>query len=499
MKVVTCQQMREAEEAAFARGVSAAELMDDAGEGIAKALHKFFPNPGQVVLYLGKGNNAGDALVAGAHLFRIGWQVGVRMRHDPSQFKELPAEHWAKLKDQVTVLAEATDVMALDGPLVLLDALVGIGVTGPLRADLATLAREMNAVRAARHAPVVAIDIPSGLNSDSGEPLDPCVEADFTLTIAHPKAPLLADAATRVVGRLEIIPLHGLQHVVGDVHAEVLTPRGLAYRLPVRSFDFHKGQAGRVGVIAGSRGFLGAGDLCSRGALHGGAGLVTLYVKEDAFPLLSVRATPEVMVKCVNDYREVLRDPLDALAIGPGIGTQPASEILDLMSRAKCPLVIDADALNILALHGLEALQHIVVPCLLTPHPGEFARLAQHEPAWKSLSRRAAAEEFVRRFPKTSLLLKGSRTVIAARGKPVAFNTTGHPGMASGGMGDVLTGVCAALIGQGLCPYEAGCVGSWVDGRAAELALTYSGYSAESLSAMAVVEHLGQAFAELGN
>ena len=499
MKVVTCQQMREAEEAAFAKGVSASELMDDAGLGIAKALQKFFPRPGQAVLYLGKGNNAGDALVAAAHLLRAGWQISVRLRHDPSQFKELPAEHWRKLQGQVTVLAEATEVMALDGPLVLVDALVGIGVTGALRSELAALAREMNAVRAARHAPLVAIDIPSGLNSDSGEPLDPCVEADYTLTIAHPKTPLLADAATRVVGRLEIIPLHGLQHVVGDVNAEVLTPRGLAYRLPMRPFDFHKGQAGRVGVIAGSRGFIGAADLCSRGVLHGGAGLVTLYVKEDAYPLLAVRTTAEVMVKCVSDYREVLRDPLDALAIGPGISTQPAAEILDLMSRAKCPLVIDADALNILALHGIEGLRSIFVPCLLTPHPGEFARLVKHEPEWKTLSRRASAEEFVRRFPNTSLLLKGSRTVISGRGKPVAFNTTGHPGMASGGMGDVLTGVCAALIGQGLCPYEAGCLGAWVDGRAAELALTYSGYSAESLSAMAVLDHLGRAFSELGN
>jgi NAD(P)H-hydrate epimerase len=220
-------------------------------------------------------------------------------------------------------------------------------------------------------------------------------------------------------------------------------------------------------------------------------------VKQEIYPLISVRTTPEIMVKCVSDYCEVLRENLDVLAIGPGLGRENEDEILEVIASAETPAVLDADALNMIARRGFDCLEKNSVPRLLTPHPGEFARLAERASAWKNMSRRVAAEAFAAKFSHAALLLKGARTVIAAAGKPTAFNTTGNPGMATGGVGDVLTGVCAALIAQGLDVYDAACLGSWINGRAAELALLDGTASAESLSSGLIVEQLGAAFDDL--
>jgi NAD(P)H-hydrate epimerase len=259
----------------------------------------------------------------------------------------------------------------------------------------------------------------------------------------------------------------------------------------------HKGQAGRVAVIAGSRGFLGAAVLAASGALRGGAGLVTLGVKEDQYPLMAALVPAEIMVRPVRDYGELLRDPFDAIALGPGLGLEREDEVLALLSRADIPIVVDADALNMLGRRGFDALKKNTAPRLLTPHPGEMSRLAAHFPGWKGLSRAALAREFTAAFPHATLLLKGARTLVAAAGQPLSFNSTGNPGMATGGMGDVLTGVCAALAAQGVKLYDAACLGAWLSGRAAERALSGGASSQESLAAGDVLHHLGGAFRDL--
>lgn len=496
--VVTCQQMREAEEAAFARGVSAAQLMEEAGAGIAYVIRQFFPEPAHAVLYLGKGNNAGDALVAARHLAESGWNIHARLAFSVADFKELPAGHWRSLRDRIST-PDTSDIRHLEGPIVLLDGLVGIGVTGSLRGPLADVAREMNELRRSRHAFTVALDIPSGLDSETGEPGDPCVQADLTVTIAHVKDMLLADSATAAVGRLAVVPLGELEHAAGDSGRRVLTASHLLSALPQRSFEFHKGQAGRVGIIAGSRGFLGAAALTSAGALKGGGGLVTLLVKEDAYPLMVSQTPHEVMVKAVKDYREALDLHFDVLAIGPGLGSEYEEEILEVIRRSSIPAVLDADALNLIARKGFEVLSQNPAPRLLTPHPGEMARLAKNAPAWEELDRAATARAFAHEFPQHTLLLKGSRTVIAAANRPLAYNSTGHPGMASGGMGDTLTGLCAALMGQKVSPYDAACLGAWLSGRAAEITLIGGAASQESCTATDVLSHLGAAFQDLRN
>lgn len=481
--LVTCQQMQEIEQRTFDRGISAAELMEQAGCGIAGEVLRFHPNPGTLILYLGSGNNAGDALVAARELQKHSWLVMARLSGPVENLKPLPRAHLSTLMDVKILDAAPSTTCELLRPLVLLDGLLGIGAVGEMRPAIRTLAAEMNVLRRAHHAFTVAMDIPSGLNGDTGQPSPDCVQADLTVTVAYAKTGLVADTATAFVGRLALVPLPDLKSAQVTNDAQLLTPELLRAWLPRREFEFHKGQAGRVGIIAGSRGFLGAAVFACGGALRAGAGLVTLLVKEDIYPLLSARVPPEVMVKIVKDYREVLEMRFDALAIGPGLGFEHEAEVLEVICDAKMPSVIDADAITIMAKHD----PSLGGPRLLTPHPGEMLRLMPDQ-----APRHEWATKWAQSHPGHTLLLKGARTVIATAGEPILYNTTGHPGMATGGMGDVLTGVCAALAGQGLSLHHAAGLGAWVCGRAAEIA----SLEMAQLSVLPsdVIEHLGAAF-----
>jgi hydroxyethylthiazole kinase-like uncharacterized protein yjeF len=279
--------------------------------------------------------------------------------------------------------------------------------------------------------------------------------------------------------------LSDLKERADGVPRSLLTPELMRAWLPRRAYDFHKGQAGRVGILAGSPGFLGAAELACRGALRAGAGLVTLIVKEDTYSLLATRLPPEIMIKVVQDYREVLTMRFDVLAIGPGLGFAHEGEIMDVIRDSKISAVIDADAITMVAkdLSALDHGQH-----LLTPHPGEMARLM---PAISHLSRIEQAETAAQRLSPHTLLFKGARTIIATTGQETLYNTTGHPGMATGGMGDVLTGVCAALMAQGILPHQAAALGAWTCGRAAEIAAQEMAQN--SVLPTNVIEHLGVA------
>ena len=487
---VTCSQMQQLEEAAFARGVSAADLMEEAGRGIAAVVRQFFPKPGLLVLYLGRGNNAGDALVAARELRKSGWKLVARTVSDPAAMKPLPLDHWRSLGDSVR---PCDFVPEHPGPVVALDGLLGIGARGPLEGVMRSLAAEMNELRRTRHAATVAMDIPSGLDGDTGEACADAVMADVTATVAQVKQGLVADAALDHVGRLAVVPLAELKWEGEATGPEVMTPAFLRPLLPRRSFGMHKGQAGRVAIIAGSRGFLGAGVLSGLGALRGGAGLITLFTKPDAYDLLAMKMPPEVMVRSVPSYWDAVEGH-DVIAIGPGIGFAHEQEVLAMIRDVRQRMVVDADALSILARQGIPVARG---PRLLTPHPGEMARLTVRQPDWRTLGRAALAEAFARAHSGTTLLLKGSRTVVATAGKPVRFNTTGHPGMATGGIGDVLTGLLSALLAQGMELHDAASMGSWLVGRAAEICISTGMRSPEALSAGDVADFIGNAFDEL--
>ena len=525
LPILTSAEMRAAEKAAFARGVEVEALMDKAGAGVAQAVTRFFRNPGNCIVFAGKGNNAGDALVAAERLWRLGWKIEVRLAFQERDCSELMRKKLESLRLRppeisgatpspgggtdlgvilVELFAEAAEELsaaeealaaeayiATAGPLIVLDGLLGLGAKPPLRDPIRAACRSINQLRATKGAYVFAVDLPTGLDGDSGKADRDCVVADFTVTIGFAKPGLLADDALNFVGNVEVVHLDELRPPEKKAKEVVAVLPVVRELLPRRKFSTYKNQCGRVGVVAGSKGFIGAALMTSQGALRAGAGLVEVFVPEEIYEIVAGAAPMESMVKPLRSYRDLLKEKADVWAVGPGLGKSHAAEILELIEKAKQPMVIDADALNILA-EKTSVLKHCKAKRLLTPHPGEMKRLS---PDAKE-TRAKTATKFCQRFPVT-LLLKGSRTIVAERDRPLSYNTTGNPGMATGGMGDILTGVCAGLAGQGLSLYDAARLGAWLCGRAAEIAIFNGIQSEQSLLPRDILDHLGTAFKEL--
>lgn len=489
-----CAEMRELEEQAFKDGATPEGLMEKAGRGVAQAIMRRFSGPGTAIACIGSGNNGGDALVAIRYLANAGWNVGIRCLHQSTELGALPRKKIRELGD--CPVNQPVAVSTADHPVVLLDGLLGIGAHGPLRVPLAELAAWVNEMRSTQSAHTVAMDIPSGVNGDTGEVYEGAVKADLTLTIGVAKRGLFASTAVNYTGSIELIPLDELPVPDGgdlclnDVHQ-------LEGILPRRDHDYHKGDAGRVGILAGSPGMLGAAVLCATGALRSGAGLVTLFADQATYPLLAPMLPAEVMLRPISSLAEIHPAEFDAFAIGPGLGrgnTESDDGFFQLLERMSIPVVIDADGLNRMADAGAE--KWMAPHFILTPHPGELVRLF---PEWAGLDRIDIARTFSKRYDRTTLLLKGAHTLIARSGSPVYFNTTGNPGMASGGQGDILTGIISSLLAQGLEPQNAARMGAWLAGRAAELAISHGVESIQSLVAGDVCKGLGRAFIDMGS
>jgi hydroxyethylthiazole kinase-like uncharacterized protein yjeF len=489
--VLSSAQMQGAEQAAFARQVTVEALMDQAGAGVARAVHQFFPKSGNCIAFAGKGHNGGDALVAAEHLQRVGWKIDIRLPFLEENCSELTQKKLNALRESAPRTPPTIDHSPHT---IILDGLLGTGAKSFLREPIRSTAREINRLRREQNAFVFAIDLPTGLDADSGEndPEDSVV-ADFTVTIGFVKHGLIVDSALDYVGRIEVVPLPGLWPDATAPNELAASPHSFGPILERRKFSAYKNQLGRIGVVAGSKGFVGAAIMTTQGALQAGAGLVEAFVPDDIYEIVASAAPVEAMVKPVRRYRDLLEEKVDVWALGPGLGKSRASEILNLIENAQQPMIVDADGLNIVAdkvdiLHGCRG------PRLLTPHPGEMSRLMDVG----KMARAGIARNFCDRFPIT-LLLKGSRSIVCERGKPISYNTTGNPGMASGGMGDVLTGVCAGLAGRELSLYDCGRIGAWACGRAAEMSIFQRGASEESVLASDVLANLGGAFNELRN
>lgn len=460
MSFVTAAAMRSLEDAAFRRGISAESLMDLAGAGIAQRLIDHFPQAGRAIAYVGKGNNGGDALVALCHLRDAGWQVDLRAAYPEVEWSIL-----SRRKRRELGPLKVPD-WARPGPLLLLDGLLGIGGRGPLRPPLAKLAAEMAELREQQGAVIAAMDLPSGMDADTGE--GDAVTADLTLCVAAPKSGLATPEGILRAGRVFLVPLADLPAPDGG-SLRLFCPELFPGLLMPRAHDFHKGRAGRLGILAGSPGMSGAAVLCASAALRAGAGLVTLHVESDFLASLSAAMPAEVMVRSSrNPVADAFAAGHDALVIGPGCGhwsDSTHSALLAALIDSEIPSLLDADALNLLA---KASCQHLLrVSHLITPHPGEFRRLA---PDLAEIDRCAAAATFVARHP-CSLLLKGARTLVTSGPGKIRFNPTGHAGMASGGQGDVLAGVAGSLLAAGLGGADAGSLAAWLCGRAAERAL----------------------------
>ncbi len=495
MGCVTVAGSKEIEKRALANGATEEQLLNAAGEALGIAISRHFSHPGTVVGYLGKGHNAGDALVALRILRdRFGWKIAARRAYPLDDCAPLTVKKWDEL-GLLNPLDRAPDWRSLPRPLLLLDGLIGTGASGPMREPVAAFAAEVNDLHQHAGAKVAAVDLPSGIDADSGEISPDTVTADITFTIANAKRGLLTASAAPAVGALALVPVAALDSGKSP-EMELISPQIRHHGKAPRPFDFHKGLAGRVAIIAGSHEFTGAAVLATCGALLGGGGLVTLYVPKSIAAIIAGKCSAEAIIRTYTDPREILDSRFDALVAGCGLGgldDDQAAALLETIAKSPAPVVIDAEALNLISKAGRQdmlAERHVV-----TPHPGEFARLA---PDLKDLPREEGARKFADRH-RSTLLLKGCRTIVTRAGEALWCNSTGTPAMATGGNGDLLSGVIGARLAIGDSGMEAATLGAWVCGRAAEIALATGGFSEESLLPTDAMKFLGAAFSDWRN
>ena len=490
--------MRDHEAAWFAGGHGAADAVAEAGAGIARIFRQHFPHPGTLWLFLGHGHNSADALVAARHLAAAGWTVRHHFAAPDKPLADLTAQAAAGLGTRSEEFTPASPDPAMPRPWVAVDALCGIGARLPVTGPLATAIGRIQHWRDAHGASVLAIDIPSGLDAANGQATSPCVTADLTITVAAVKRGLVHNPDA--VGRLALLPLATLPapEIPGDHEEILLTADVIGPWLPPRPHAMHKGTAGRIALIAGSPGMTGAAALMALGALHGGAGLVTVFTHPACVDEVARRCPPEAMVRALpaSGLQGFPCVDFDVIGLGPGCGRTLDAALPAFVRHCPRPLVIDADALNALArqssVAALADARHAAR--VITPHPGEFARLA---PDLTGLPRDRAAAAFVARYPGATLLLKGAVSIIAGHGQPIGFNQTGCSGLASGGTGDVLAGLATAILHRTGIPWRAAAAAAWLHGRSAELICTYGNASPESLLASTTARELGAAFHSL--
>ena len=464
MKILTAAEMRSADRVTTERfGVPSYELMRNAGRAVAEFVLREYPDQRHICVLCGKGNNGGDGFVAARELDAAGRRVRVLLLGYPADLK---GDAKAAFEEMTLAPALAADEAALSSPEIqtllcssdlFLDAVVGTGFQPPLRGVAAALRDRVNALSV----PVVAVDLPSGWDADARTfSVEGAFRASAVVTFTAPKlAHVSGNLTGAVTGPIVVAPIGSPEEAIASATGLTWAGAAKAITEQPRTPDSNKGLYGHVLVVGGGRGKSGAPAMASLAALRAGAGLVTAAVPESILPLVAA-ITPELMTLPLQEGAsgEVAASNLEperlkaltaratVLALGPGMGTEPEEFVLGLIQKTTLPLVVDADALNILAKHPdrIDGRKRTVV---LTPHPGEMARLAGISTKEVQANREPLARAFAAKHNVT-VVLKGWRTLIAHPDGRVAINTTGNPGMAKGGSGDILTGMVAALLAQ---------------------------------------------------
>ena len=453
-------QVRELDARLIAAGTSGFELMQRAAHTAWRALRQRWPDEEHVTVLAGRGNNAGDGYLIAALAQRAGRQVRVLAMGEPQDLQGNAAQAFAEAQSAGVAVQPWAPEARLQG--VLVDSLLGTGISGDVREPYAAAIRSINESAL----PVLAVDLPSGLCADTGRVLGQAVRADLTVSFIGLKIGLFTGEGPDRVGALEFNDLQADVAVVAQIQPSAV--RLSAANLPVllpRSPTAHKGSFGQVLVIGGDLGTGGAALLSAEASLRCGAGMVTLATRPEHVTAALVRR-PEIMCSGVESTYALtaLTQRADVLVIGPGLGQAPwGRSLLSLAPQCKVPQVWDADALNLLAAGAVG----LPTECLLTPHPGEAARLLNCAVADVQADRPGAARALASRYG-CAVLLKGAGTLIADRDGRLALCDRGHPAMASAGLGDVLAGVADALLAQGLAPFEAACLAAWLHAVAGE-------------------------------
>ncbi|MDF1536610.1 MAG: NAD(P)H-hydrate dehydratase [bacterium] len=513
MKTVSPQQMREIDRLTIEEyGVPSMVLMENAGGALADEIERRFEEKRLTITVIaGPGNNGGDGMVAARHLAERGHEVVVFLAAPKAAFK-------GDAKAQLRILTRlGLELSVLSSPASferafaragrsdsVIDSLFGTGLKKPVEGPWAECVRIINSCPGL----VISADIPSGLDGGTGHPHGECVTADVTVTFGLPKTGLLLYPGAHFAGEVVVVDIGIPSDVIESIGlpGQVIGSEAVNHVYRERWPDTHKGTYGHVLLCCGSTGRIGAGILASRGALRAGAGLVTLAVPASAV-LYADAATPEVMVEPLpeNDGGSLsskgltalkgLLESRDALAIGPGLSTDPevGKLVKGVLMEVNCPAVVDADALNVLA-GGIGLLKERSAGTVLTPHPGEMARILGID------SREVQRDRIGSALKAASLsgavvVLKGAGTVVAEPGGSYFINTTGNPGMATGGSGDVLTGMIGALLAMGHGPVESSIAAVHLHGAAGDHAAER--VSEHALTASDIIESLGTVLREL--
>jgi NAD(P)H-hydrate epimerase len=514
MRVLNTQQMREADRRTIDEiGIPSIVLMENAGRQAVAAMEAAFEDlaTSHVGVLCGRGSNGGDGFVVARTLVQRGIETSVFLLGGVADVRGDARTNLEVLGRIGLTVVEITNAQEWELHFseisrcdLLVDAILGTGFHGQLSGLLETVVADVNGLGV----PVVAIDLPTGVSADTPDVEGEAIEASMTVTLAAPKIPLVLPPADSHSGDLVIadigIPLPLLDEVDGP-YIELLTRERMRELVPARAADSHKGDFGRVLVVAGSLGRSGAAHLAALGALRSGAGLVTIATPRSCLPILAAMA-PEYMTEGLEetaagtvDYAaldRILEFKADVIAVGPGLGQSPgtAAFVQGLVERAGVPLVLDADALNAFAGDPDRLTGRDGVEVVITPHPGEMARLLNTSVEAVQHERLRHATEFAARH-RVHVVLKGHRTIIAGPDSRAFINLTGNAGMATGGTGDLLTGMIAAWFGQ-LLDAEAACkLAVYLHGAAGDLAEADEGDVALVAGDMAA--RLGDAVMEL--
>ena len=511
MKVVTAHTMQELDKQAITEyGIAGLQLMENAGHNCVEEIIAEFGLAGHAVILAGKGNNGGDGYVIARLLSQMGWSVNVIVLANREHVCGDAAVNLEKLPGSIIKYCNdegqlsALHMEAIFQADVIVDALLGTGLSSNVNGIYLEAIDLMNA----SGRPVVAVDIPSGVHGTTGRVLGDAVRAYMTVTFAFAKLGHVLYPGADCTGRLVVtdigIPQKLMETASGYDFLDADTLRPL---LRCRDRQAHKGKFGHCLVLAGSTGRTGAAALTANSAVRAGSGLVTLAVAESIHSILEIKTTEAMTVPLPDagsghlsnssfHLIEKLLVGKDAVTIGPGLGTLPKTHALvqSVVETVVLPLVIDADGLNSLAeditvLHRKKSKQII-----LTPHPGEMSRLLGTTIPDVEAFRISVAHEFAAKYG-VFLVLKGARTIIASPTGCVAINGSGNPGMATGGMGDVLTGIIVSLLGQRYAAWDACCLGVFLHGFAADMVAEVKGEI--GINASDVIEMLPYAYHRL--
>ncbi len=491
MKIVTAQQMKNIDRRAIVYfGVPGLVLMESAAIAVMEEMERFFDGLEglRVAIICGKGNNGGDGLALARRLRIRGVAVRAVLL---APFAALQGEAKTNLavlrKTDVQIIPNASassinDILQWSD--IVVDALLGVGLSSPLKGRFAQTVELINA----SGKPVVAVDIPTGINADSGAVMGTAVNADLTVTMALLKRGLVLQPGSQCAGMVRVADIGIPSEVIEKEKLTVsLLEQGAAWGvLAPRKRDAHKGDFGHLMIIAGSPGKAGAAVMSARSALRIGTGLVSVATPHTLVPIIQSHIAEAMCIPSgesmegtlgIGSEEELLKfaSGMAACAIGPGLSThhETAAVVRNLVQRLKIPLVIDADGLNAVA-RTVDVLKKIKAPVVLTPHPGEMARLTGLSSADVQKDRVGIASGFAAAY-KVVLVLKGAGTVVACPDGKVFVNSTGNPGMATGGTGDALTGMIGGLLAQGYPAMQAACLGVYLHGLAGDLAAKEKG------------------------